>query len=67
MLTIFFSSLSLKIGSEGTQYISSSLVSVVFTVFLLLVNFEWYQFYIYIKVALPEIVKENYHHGGSIA
>jgi hypothetical protein len=67
MLTIFFSSLSLKIGSEGTKDISSSLVSVVFTVFLLLVNFEWYQFYTYIKVALLEIVKENYRHGGSIA
>jgi hypothetical protein len=67
MLTMFFSSLNLKIGTNGTQDVSSSLVSVVFTVFLLSVNFKRYHFYIYIKVALSEIVKENYQHGGSIA
>jgi hypothetical protein len=58
MLTVVFSSLSLKIGREGTQDVSSSLVSVVFTVFLLSVNFEWHHFYTYIKWSFLKLLKK---------
>jgi hypothetical protein len=58
MLTMFFSSLSLKIGHRRTQDISSNLFSVVFTVFLLLVNFQMHHFYIYTKWRFLKLLKK---------